>query len=217
MHPPTIDRATEIRKAVSALFVFLNTKDVSGEKTDVIFLVSSSYEAPARKAAVLYGLKRARKIVLISFDPKYAPGLVNGMSNNTEYMRVLTKYGVSKSDILTGDLTPNNTVRVEEVMTFLDGRGMIPKKVTLISRAFNQRRALAIFSKHCPGVQFFNQPASEPMNLDAPETHTRLIREVDMLTEHIIHGHVGEIALPPEVIQAADNLRRLTFTGRNGG
>ena len=77
----------------------------------------------------------------------------------------------------------------------------------MVARPIHQRRAFATFSQQHPEVKYINCPANEPLDLEDPETLSRLVGEAERLLDYSKKEDITKQEIPLDVLKAAVKIR----------
>jgi len=201
------EEMTDLQSAVETFSEYLNLKE-EPEHADAIFILGGSSLAPVERAIELYKAGYAPKIAFISVGGKFGGEKVWGMPENVKYKEILVAAGIPEEAIITEGLTSNTLAEAKQAIPFIEKHGINPHSLILVSRPFHQRRAFATFSEQHPDIKYINCPGDEPLDLDDPETHERLVQEAERLLDYSAKGDIDKQAMSRDILRAAATIRR---------
>lgn len=199
-------RNEALEKAMSSFYNYLNLRD-KPSRSNAIFVLGGSSLAPVEKAIQLYKQGFAPKISFISVGGKFGGDKVWGMPEDKKYREILLEAGVPEADIVSEGLTTNTLVESQQAIPFMEGKGINPEKLILVSRPIHQRRAYSTFAKQWPNVEYVNCPADEPLDFYDPETQERLVQEAERLLDYSKKGDIKIPEIPMDLLRDAVTIR----------
>jgi|SRR3989344_3977839 len=176
---------------------------------DALFVLGNSSVGPIRKAAELYFIGYAPKIVFTSIGGTYGGNFIWDMPETEYYFKYLKRSeGIPEEDIVYArdgcDQTTNTLSEAKLAIPFMEKNGINPRKVILVSRAVHQRRALLTFRKQHPEITFFSCSDREPLT---GEIVPRMLAEVERIRKYGANGDLQVEEIPREVLDACEVLR----------
>lgn len=198
----------ELTQALTTIYSYLGVADPV-KQADVIFICGGSSLLPVKKAAELYELGLASKIVVISNWGTFSAPETKAKGEAYQFARELMRLGVPKKDIYWQSLIGNSLEEAREALPFMQKHGLNPKTILLVDRPVHQRRAWATFTKWNPEIKFINVPADEPLK-ENKETKERVIAELERLVKYAQDGSLTKQEFPPEVLEAWKVLKKKT-------
>lgn len=196
----------ELKSSVEKFSNYLKIED-KPEKSDTIFILGGSSPAPIEKALELYNAGYSPKIAFISTGGNFGGEKVWNMPENEYYKKILIAGGVPEDAIVTEGKTTNTLAEAKAAIPFLKEKGINPEKIILVARPIHQRRAFATFSQQHKDVKYINCPANEPLDLDDPETLSRLVGEAERLLDYSKKDDIAKQEIPYDVLRAAVKIR----------
>lgn len=181
---------------------FLRLED-QPEKSDVIFILGGSSLAPVRYAAKLYHKGFAPYIAFISIGGYFGGDKVWGVPEHIKYRQVLNNLGIPDTSIFSAGLSTNTLEEAKQTIPFLKENGIDAKKIILVARQVNQRRAWATFSKQQPDIKFINCPAPEHINDIEPN---RLVNEIGRLIIYSAKGDLLQVHIPDDILSSVNKI-----------
>lgn len=175
-------------------------------KADVIFLFGTQDEKSPLKAAELYKLGYAPKILVSGgFGPFTKDKLKEPEA--VVFGSVLEKLGVPSSAIILETKATNTGENISFGMEVLADNDLSPRSVILVSRPYMMKRILSTFKKLYPSVETISCPSDNTLNeyvawMDEhipDKAAARLKAEIERLIEYPQRGFMVEVSLPDDI------------------
>ncbi len=180
--------------------------------SDVIFVFGSRDLAVARRAAELYTVGLAPRVLVT--------GLLGPMTERVfdkpealVFKDELTRLGVPDHAITTEVRAGNTLENVRFGMTALAAAGQTPRSALLVAKVFVMRRCLATFARQHPEVDVRGCPPAGSLaaQRDRPRVAfaARLVGEMRRLDEYGASGDIEPQVIPETVREAARRVKVL--------
>ena len=174
--------------------------------SDVIFVFGSRDLGVARRAAELYAVGLASRVLVT--------GLLGPMTERVfdkpealVFKAELARLGVPERAITTEVRAGNTLENVRFGMTALRAAGHTPRSALLVAKAFVMRRCLATFAQQYPAVTVRGCPPAGSLaaQRDRPRAAfaARLVGELCRLDEYGANGDIESQEIPERVREAA--------------
>ena len=174
--------------------------------SDVIFVFGSRDLGVARRAAELYAVGLASR-VLVSGRLGRMTERVFDKPEALVFKDELTRRGVPDSAVTTEVDAGNTLENVRFGMSALAAAGQTPRSALLVAKAFVMRRCLATFARQHPGVAVRGcPPAGSPAtqrDRSRVAFAARLVGEVRRLDEYGARGDIAPQVIPESVRETA--------------
>lgn len=208
----------EIRADVETLRNYHRVDDQL-EPVDVAVGLGSHDPSVAIYTAELYA---KRLFPLIVFTGANAPTTVERFPRGeaVHYREIALDHGVPNSAILVEPNAKHTGQNIDYTRQLLDDRGCQPRSVLLISRPYQQRRALATALKRWPGVEIRCSAVAQTLDEyiasigDARRVIDMLVGDTQRIAYYAECGETAPQDVPRDVQEAYERLVAAGFTSR---
>ncbi|MPZ01002.1 MAG: YdcF family protein [Actinophytocola sp.] len=208
----------EIRPDVETLWNYHRIDDQL-EPVDVAVGLGSHDPSVAIYTAELYA---KALFPLIVFTGANAPTTVERFPRGeaVHYREIALDHGVPDEAILVEPNARHTGQNIDYARQLLDDRGSEPRSVLLISRPYQQRRALATALKRWPGVEIRCSATAQTLDEytasigDVRRVVDMLVGDTQRITYYAERGEAAPQDVPRDVHEAYERLVAAGFTSR---
>lgn len=176
--------------------------------SDVIFCLGSAHHGTARRAAALYHLGIASRILVTGAG---ADVVVPHHTEAEAFSRVLMSSGVPSSAVIVETRATNTGENIEFGLAMLDEMAIDVETITIVAFPTAVRRSVATLARHAPDLdRTWGVPAFEGLGLmrGDPFRAARLaLGEIDRLLEYPGLGFIDAVEVPQRILEAAARLQ----------